>query len=1461
MSFRKFTVFIVAIAAPAAAFAFSAPAQAQDSIDDTYVDLAIAEISVGNAFYVVVRNRGTATVYSATVDIELGDQTISVIEASGGKFEQKSGTTCTGNIAGTTCTSGVWTVGKLGVGEETGLTIRPQLATGVPTTTVVPVRAVIKDTFPAEEERFKTNNAAVAWKVGSAAAVGQYWLEASVDDLLPDAGDAVNFKFKVGTNPGTQLDDAKVRLKLDNGMGTPTATPPSGTTFAAATDLTRTWDWNLGGTGNVLEVSTTLDNPLPAGVARSDLCLTAELTARPDNLDSRPTAAEICLREDPVTLFQTGETDLLSLYHCVGETDYPCSSSDTLELLVNGDDAALAAGISRHNSIMRPEKVVIQVPDPGGRVGAGSALSWQTVSDDGGSYTDPFCSDVEEGVLLGENWDSILDLGVDAGDASTVWSNAKDQVTATGIDGGTKPGTLKIETVTCDFEFANADTGQFSDLYGIGDEAVTVNVVYIFGNLGTYLTQRTYIATHRNGTPSDTSDDVDYTATGSYIFHVGPIAELEVRNGDGNPAVPADQRAFTVVAVNNGPDDAPAAQVTVTDLNTSDYVSHSASHGTFDSITGVWTIGELREDSGYYRATGHPLGWPTLTITTNAAEDTEITAAISNNQDYQVCIDSSGDDVDISSPSETACTTEDSTNTWHTTPYYDYISDNSTAIIKAKGGTGADLPALQSAQPKTAAIEVTWDAETEVNRRQVTSYEVEWSVAGETSWTKFSDNVANPRYVDTGVKLGDTRYYRVRAVNDRNHNGPWSVPMSAMAIDPNVPAISISETALTIREGEAAEYTVTLHARPHSNVSVRVNGGGVVSPSPGTLTFTPLNFNMPRTVELTGIQDNDPDNEQVNVTHTISSSDAGYRSLAVDRVAVTVLDDDSGVSVAAERESVNEGEAIVFTLTRTGNTDSAITVDLSVSQWGSFLPADQLGDRSVDIGAGVTTKTVTVQTDNDTVRENPGSATLVVSGGTGYLVGSPRSATVRVQDDDGPPGQPGDLAAEEIDGKVRLSWSAAPVGDAPVLDYYYRVRRSDRSTWDPDWTVLVGGGGRRDHTVSDLTNGQDYVFQVRARNDTGDGAAAEVTANPLDEPEPPDVAVTSRHESLLVTWTVADDGGRDITEYQLQWKSGGEDFDTSRQATATTGVHTIPSLINGTEYRVRVQARNEAGWSGWSSEQPGTPVPRPATSVSITTDAEDGVSEPFRVTFTFTDEDHGGNRFGVQGFDVDDIEVRYSPTVGYEFSLKDFREEVSGFVYSARLEDLLEGTLNITVKARAAQSKHDGQPSTSASHSIRVEVPEAVAPSGTKIWAAEMEVGKHGDNARGYINFDLSVWRGTGKIGSLSDVDTAPGNHVAFTYAGKDYIVGEVSYVPAWSSILFAVCPGIEGVNRTFDLYLDDQNEDHDDLTLSFDSGEVGTSNFDSTIDGDRQTCVEYRWQPRQVDWQENGKVYVRLVR
>ena len=654
MMFRQLRLSGLLCALLLAAFAFSAPAQAQDQ---TYVDLSI-EIRAAAAFSFTARNQGTATAYGVAMDIEIGDQTIHSTSAG---FEQKSGTTCSGHIPGTTCVSGTFTLGTLKPGEEISRTVSPRLAAGVPTTRVVPGRAVVYSTFPEEEERFKGNNTAVGWRVSNGPAVGRYWLEASVDDLLPDAGDTIKFNFRVRHLTATDLDDAKVRLKLDNGMGTPTATPPSGTTFAAATGLARTWDWNVGSIGNVLEVSTTLDNPLPTGVVRSDLCLTAELTARPDNSGvvgrATYTSAEICLREDPVVLLQEGQARLFAMYPCVGVTAYPCSSGDTIEMWAIGDAAARAAGIARDEAVLDPKRVFVQVKDPEGRridthsgsVNSGTAPSWHTYR--------PAHANMGGSAVGGVG--VVYTLQGFAGGQRDNYTALERTLAVAGFDGAAAPGAVNIRwpSASTDAEFAANPSGTASfTWFPTGDsDLVSLQERFVeFETLGTYKLDYTPEATHNNGTPSDTMDDVEYSGTSSYIFHVGPIAELEVSDGAAGLAS-AGTRAFTIVAVNNGPDDAPAVQVTVTDL--SGYESHTATAGTFDSSTGVWTIGEVRE-RGYYQDIYGRDG-EILTIITTADVDAEITAEIENTQDYEVCIDSSGDDVALSSPSETACTNED----------------------------------------------------------------------------------------------------------------------------------------------------------------------------------------------------------------------------------------------------------------------------------------------------------------------------------------------------------------------------------------------------------------------------------------------------------------------------------------------------------------------------------------------------------------------------------------------------------------------------------------------------------------------------------------------------------------------------------------------------------------------------------------------------------------------------------
>ena len=69
--------------------------------------------------------------------------------------------------------------------------------------------------------------------------------------------------------------------------------------------------------------------------------------------------------------------------------------------------------------------------------------------------------------------------------------------------------------------------------------------------------------------------------------------------------------------------------------------------------------------------------------------------------------------------------------------------------------------------------------------------------------------------------------------------------------------------------------------------------------------------------------------------------------------------------------------------------------------------------------------------------------------------------------------------------------------DSTITGYVYRVSSDGGTNWDPDWTAILGSGATTtSHTVSSLTNGTEYTFEVRAENDLGKGAAAQAKATP-----------------------------------------------------------------------------------------------------------------------------------------------------------------------------------------------------------------------------------------------------------------------------------------------------------------------------------------------------------------------------
>ena len=152
------------------------------------------------------------------------------------------------------------------------------------------------------------------------------------------------------------------------------------------------------------------------------------------------------------------------------------------------------------------------------------------------------------------------------------------------------------------------------------------------------------------------------------------------------------------------------------------------------------------------------------------------------------------------------------------------------------------------------------------------------------------------------------------------------------------------------------------------------------------------------------------------------------------------------------------------------------------------------------------------------------------------------------------------------------------------------------SNWDTVQTVTVTAGDDADTTDDSVT-----LTHSAASTDTGYSgitiAGVVVTVRDNDTAQVTGVTVDAVDAQLVVNWTAVDNA----TGYTVQWKSGGQGYNTGdRQATVTPGstTHTIEGLANGTEYTVRVIAtRTDANDGPPSAEVTGTtemiPMPTP----------------------------------------------------------------------------------------------------------------------------------------------------------------------------------------------------------------------------------------------------------------------------
>ena len=420
------------------------------------------------------------------------------------------------------------------------------------------------------------------------------------------------------------------------------------------------------------------------------------------------------------------------------------------------------------------------------------------------------------------------------------------------------------------------------------------------------------------------------------------------------------------------------------------------------------------------------------------------------------------------------------------------VTNNSTvAPVAPDAPTGLTATASGGTQ-----IDLAWTAPADNGGRVITGYQIEYSDDAGTSWsvlvadTQSTDTI----YSDTTLSGGDTRHYRVSAINSIDTGAASTVANATTPSGPGVASVTVDQASIT---QTLADVTVTV-----ANLQ--------------------------------------------NASHTVYLR---YRVAG------------GSWPAAANQSTPTSGTAVTFTLSGLiGNTE----YDVAASLDSAFA-------------SGVKTASFT------TSPTKPGKT---------------RSVDVTTSGN----------------GTLFITWQAPDSdGGSAITGYKVQWKSGSQSFGDPS----------REHTTEDtfpdylitgLTNGTEYTVRVIAVNAVGDGPPSDTTTGTPEGPPdaPPNVQAGSGHQQLTVSWGAPNDGGSAITEYTLQWKSGGQSFNSTRQRTiaGTSRTDIIPSLTNGTEYTVRVRATTALGDSGWSAEVKGTPREGPHVSTVR-------VKEPISCTVTF----------------------------------------------------------------------------------------------------------------------------------------------------------------------------------------------------------------------------------------------------
>ena len=427
-----------------------------------------------------------------------------------------------------------------------------------------------------------------------------------------------------------------------------------------------------------------------------------------------------------------------------------------------------------------------------------------------------------------------------------------------------------------------------------------------------------------------------------------------------------------------------------------------------------------------------------------------------------------------------------------------------------------------------------------------------------------------------------------------------------------------------LREGSSYGYSVALQTRPSAAVTLSVSSSNTNAVTGGSVTFTPGNWTTPQTLTITAVDDATA--TSAVLTRSLSGA-AEYAALTLSSVTVDVIDNDSpGLVVFTNTLAMIEaGDDASYTvsLATQPTADVTLTVtsgDSTLAQVSSDTGSTKTFSGSADLTftnsnwSSAQTVTVRSPVDGNSTDDSVTLSHTAVSTDSDYNAADFSAANVTVSITDVPaPAKPTDFKATPGNTEVTLGWSD-PSNDT-ITKYQVRHKAGssfdDTATDDALWTDITGSNADTTaYKLTGLTNGTQYVFQIRAMNAGGSGIASDaVTSAPqTPPPAPTDFAAKAGDAKVTLTWS--DPSDSTITKYQVRHKQG-ESFDNTTadddlwadipQSDSETIEHIVMNLDNDTKYVFQIRAVRSGVAGAETAAATATPIAVPKKPSGLST--------------------------------------------------------------------------------------------------------------------------------------------------------------------------------------------------------------------------------------------------------------------